>query len=99
MYQRLANDRVKRGDFIIRSAGAEIEVKCLTRYPHGWYLPWSHLRGHDTLGDITHSSVYFAIYERQGDSPVTDSLVMVSLETILRKNRTGELVYDSQASP
>lgn len=86
MYQNAATGRVKRGDYLIRSANAEIEVKCLTFYRGHIYLPYSHLKAHEGMFAITQTPVYFAIYERHGDSPDPQSLRMISAATVFQEN-------------
>lgn len=85
-YRKVAERRIKRGDFLIRNAGLEVEVKCLTRYQDHFYLTWADLQAHKGMESLTGTPVVFAIYERDGDCPKPDTLCMVSVAQILGEN-------------
>ncbi|MCG2583503.1 hypothetical protein [Massilia sp. TS11] len=95
-YTAAANMRIKRGDFLLRRKNIEVEVKCLTLYADNYYLPYAHIKAHENMQALSAVPVWFAIYARNGDCPVPDSLQMVSVNAILSQNN-GLVSYDTQS--
>ncbi len=95
-YRSASDKRLKRGDFLIRNAGIEVEVKCLTKYGGKFYLRWSDLKAHENMQALTRSPVFFAIYERSGDTPNPETLCMVPVTEILAENNKS-VTYDRES--
>lgn len=96
-YTPCTNNFIKRGDFLLRNAGhIEIETKCLTYCDaKGFYLPYRQIMGHREMQVHSKSPVVVAIYERNGDCPVADSLRMIHLDVIqVERNRPDAITYD-----
>ena len=85
-YTSAATSRIKRGDYLLRKKNIEVEVKCLTLYGGNYYLPYSDVKSHETMQKLSASPVWFAIYQRIGDTPTPGSLHMVSVACILAQN-------------
>ncbi|CTP84075.1 hypothetical protein [Xanthomonas graminis] len=85
-YTSATTSSIKRGDYLLRAKNIEIEVKCLTLYGGHYYLPYSAMKSHQAMQKLSSTPVWFAIYERQADTPVPDSLHMVSVADIFEQN-------------
>ncbi|WP_369937583.1 hypothetical protein [Xanthomonas tesorieronis] len=95
-YTSATTSPIKRGDYLLRTKGIEIEVKCLTLYGGYYYLPYSAMKSHQAMQELSSTPVWFAIYERQADTPVHGSLHMVSVAAIFEQN--NKLVqYDKRS--
>lgn len=87
---------IKRGDYLIRNArNTEIETKCLTYYSlrgiDAIHLPYHDVMKHKNMQSFTNCPIIIAFYRRDGDSPESDSLRMIRVDTILEENnRTVE---------
>lgn len=103
-YRAAAGRSVKRADFIVRNCGgAEVEVKCKTRYIRGrdeyYLLTYSEVKRHEAMRDsITHAAVVFAFYERAGRRVLPETLRMVDLAFLFRTSdyRAGNLYLRQQ---
>jgi hypothetical protein len=83
-----AKTSIKRGDFIFRNVqNVEVEVKCRTFYGKTkkpfFYFSIKDFDGHKGMMAITNAPVIIAIFERNKDCPIKDSLRMISLEHII----------------
>ncbi len=86
-YKTNAEVGIKRGDFLLRNVkNIEVEAKCLTLYPEGYYIEYSDVKRHMNMEEYSGSAVVLAIYERHEDSPKQDSLCMVYVRTIMAEN-------------
>ena len=105
-YRVVAGRSVKRADFIVRNCrGAEVEVKCKTRYTRGgdehYLLTYSELKRHEAMRDsVTHAPVVFAFYERDGRRVLSETLRMVDLAFLLQTSdyRSGKLYVPQKRS-
>lgn len=103
-YRAAAGRSVKRADFIVRNCGgAEVEVKCKTRYTRGrdeyYLLTYSEVKRHEAMRDsITHAAVVFAFYQRAGRTVLPETLRIVDLAFLFRTSdyRAGKLYLPQQ---
>lgn len=98
-YRNDAQDRVKRGDFIVRNLrNAEVEVKCYTgrnRFSKMCYsIAYWQIKGHETMQNkITGEPIIFAIFERNGRNVVEDSLRMIPLDELHPPYQRNKAVF------
>lgn len=86
-YTSNADVSIKRGDFLIRNVrNIEIETKCFTFYSDSFYIPFTDVKRHQNMQNYAGSPVILAIYERNGDVPVPESLRMITIQTIIEEN-------------
>lgn len=97
-YRAASPQRVKRGDYLLRRVNKEVEVKCLTLYGgEHFYLPYGDIKAHENMAGISSTPVWFALYRREGDEPVADSLCTVPVIRVMQENRKGGAVgYDEK---
>jgi len=90
-YTSGANKLIKRGDYLIRNArNLEIEVKCFTFYKiknkEFIYFRHDQYKKHQNMQEFTGAPVVIAFYQRENDSPVEESLRMISIDKIREQN-------------
>ncbi len=86
-YTSNADVSIKRGDFLLRNVrNIEIETKCFTFYNDSFYIPYADVKRHQNMQNYAGSPVILAIYERNGDVPVPESLRMITIQTIIEEN-------------
>lgn len=95
-YTSSADVLIKRGDFLLRNVrNIEIETKCFTFYSDScFYIEYTDVKRHENMQNYSGSPVVLAIYQRDGDSPVPDSLRMINIQTILDENNKS-VKYDA----
>ncbi len=96
-YSDVIEDSIKRGDYIARNAkNVEVEVKCLTKYNDNFYLPYHDIKKHENLQKHTKTPILFAVFQREDDKVVQDSLHMIEVKKILEENNKS-VTYDETA--
>ncbi|ANI90457.1 hypothetical protein A9P82_14885 [Arachidicoccus ginsenosidimutans] len=90
IYTNVADGLIKRGDFIVRNAQqVEIEVKCRKFYGSKkspfFYFSIKDFEKHKKMMEVTGCPVIIAVYEKERDYPINDSLLMISMATIISK--------------
>lgn len=86
-YSNVIKEPVKRGDFLIRNRGnIEIEVKCRSFYGKGdhryFFFSEEDLYKHLNMEKTTKTPVIIAVFERENDHPVEESLCMIRVDHI-----------------
>ncbi len=98
-YTECVDRMVKRGDVLIRNArNLEVEIKCKkwlgSNGDQFVYLPREDLAKHENMAEFTGSPIAIAFYDRDGDSPVEDSLHMVYVSDI--RSDVGKRVIEER---
>lgn len=86
-YTSNADVLIKRGDFLLRNVrNIEVETKCFSFYNDSFYIEYTDVKRHENMQNYSGSPVVLAIYERNGDTPIPNSLRMISIQNILEEN-------------
>lgn len=102
-YTQNADKPIKRGDYLIRNVkNLEVEVKCFKFYKdkYGEYIkfPSFQYTKHKNMQELSGAPVVIAVYQRSDDSPVDNSLRMISINMIQKKNNKEIKYVDKKYS-
>jgi hypothetical protein len=100
-YTKVAKDvSIKRGDYLIRNVlNIEVDVKCRKIHTNEnsvkyFKIEYHELKKLENMEQFTMSPIYLAVYARDGDNPVPESLMMISIKEIFQLNREGKIGYN-----
>jgi hypothetical protein len=99
-YSQNAEGIIKRGDFLIRKPRlCEVEVKCFTLREKNsarpyYYLPYSQVMSHARMENVVNNDVLLAIYEREDDKTVQESLRMIEIKKLLKQE--DGIIYEEK---
>ncbi|PSK91029.1 hypothetical protein [Taibaiella chishuiensis] len=85
-----AMGKIKRPDFCVLNANADVEVKCIKIYGgqiQYFYLSISEIRKLNTYSQNSGRPVVFAVYEQKNFKPLKDNLYMIKLIDIVEINK------------
>lgn len=88
-----ATQYLKRGDFLLRDVGVEVEVKCRSiitfRGVSAIRFSYAEMCGLRNMEMLTGDPMFLAIYLREADRPIPESLRMIRLRDIMCADRSA----------